>query len=106
MSGGSSDGFTIAIAHNDKSTAKVIVDCIREVRPPFSPESTVGFLPLDEKLRHPQNRRRPLCRRMDKRTVQETRYNLSTMRVLKSDFVRERKNSTSATYRPVYDMNK
>ena len=38
-SGGSKDAFTLAIAH--KENGKVIIDCIREVRPPFSPESVV-----------------------------------------------------------------
>jgi hypothetical protein len=35
-SGGSSDSMTLAIAHKDKDVS--ILDCIREVRPPFSPE--------------------------------------------------------------------
>jgi hypothetical protein len=39
-SGGSSDSMTLAIAHRDKFGI-VILDCIREVRPPFSPESVV-----------------------------------------------------------------
>ncbi|MDP2358198.1 MAG: hypothetical protein Q8M31_19345 [Beijerinckiaceae bacterium] len=39
-SGGSADSFTIAIAHaDDDGTA--ILDCVREVRPPFSPEAVV-----------------------------------------------------------------
>jgi hypothetical protein len=39
-SGGSADSFTIAIGHKQESVA--VIDCIREVRPPFSPESVVG----------------------------------------------------------------
>jgi hypothetical protein len=39
-SGGSSDSMTIAIAHCDKFGAGIL-DCIREARPPFSPESVV-----------------------------------------------------------------
>jgi hypothetical protein len=39
-SGGSSDSMTLAIAHRDKF-GDAILDCIREVRPPFSPESVV-----------------------------------------------------------------
>jgi len=35
-SGGSADGFTVAIAHRDGDT--VVIDAIRERRPPFSPE--------------------------------------------------------------------
>ena len=38
-SGGSSDSMTLAIAHKDQD--KAILDCLREVRPPFSPESVV-----------------------------------------------------------------
>lgn len=40
-SGGSADAFTLSISHKDKESAVVIVDCIRSVRPPFSPESVV-----------------------------------------------------------------
>jgi hypothetical protein len=39
-SGGSADSFTLAIAHREADTA--VLDCLREVRPPFSPESVVG----------------------------------------------------------------
>jgi len=39
-SGGSADSMTLAIAHLD-SEGVAILDCIREVRPPFSPESAV-----------------------------------------------------------------
>jgi hypothetical protein len=35
-SGGSSDSMTLAIAHKENKTA--ILDCVRERRPPFSPE--------------------------------------------------------------------
>ena len=38
-SGGSADSFTLAIAHREADTA--ILDAIREVRPPFSPEAAV-----------------------------------------------------------------
>ena len=38
-SGGSQDAFTLAIAHKERDT--VVLDCIREVRPPFSPEGVV-----------------------------------------------------------------
>jgi hypothetical protein len=40
-SGGSSDSFTLAIAHRD-SDGRAVLDAIREVRPPFSPEAVVG----------------------------------------------------------------
>jgi hypothetical protein len=35
-SGGSADSMTMAIAHREKEVA--VLDCVREVRPPFSPE--------------------------------------------------------------------
>ncbi len=40
-SGGSADAFALAIAHLDKQTGVAIIDAIRAVRPPFSPESVV-----------------------------------------------------------------
>ncbi len=41
-SGGSQDSFTLAIAHDEGETA--VLDAIREVRPPFSPDDVVkGF---------------------------------------------------------------
>jgi hypothetical protein len=36
-SGGSSDSYTLAIAHREKDRS--ILDCVREYRPPFSPEA-------------------------------------------------------------------
>jgi len=39
-SGGSQDSFALAIAHTEKGTA--ILDVVREVRPPFSPDSVVA----------------------------------------------------------------
>ena len=38
-SGGSRDSFTMAVAHREKDLA--VLDCVREVRPPFSPEAVV-----------------------------------------------------------------
>jgi hypothetical protein len=44
-SSGSEDSFTLAIAHRERE--RVVVDCIREVRPPFSPEQVIAeFVPL------------------------------------------------------------
>jgi hypothetical protein len=37
-SGGSSDSMTLAICHKEKSTDKLILDCIRERKAPFSPD--------------------------------------------------------------------
>ncbi len=39
-SGGSHDSFTLAIAHQEQG--RTVLDLVREVRPPFSPESVVG----------------------------------------------------------------
>jgi hypothetical protein len=38
-SGGSADSMTLAVCHRDGE--RVILDCVREVRPPFSPDGTV-----------------------------------------------------------------
>jgi hypothetical protein len=38
-SGGSQDSFTLAIAHKEADLG--VLDCVREVRPPFSPDSVV-----------------------------------------------------------------
>ena len=38
-SGGSSDSFSLAVCHAEGP--RIVVDCIREVRPPFSPESVI-----------------------------------------------------------------
>ena len=37
-SGGSSDSFTLAIGHFDHGKQSVVTDCLREAKPPFSPE--------------------------------------------------------------------
>lgn len=40
-SGGSSDSMTLAIAHLEDGGNRAVLDAVREVRPPFSPESVV-----------------------------------------------------------------
>ena len=40
-SGGSADAMTLAIAHRDRPTNRVVLDAVRERRPPFSPEDVV-----------------------------------------------------------------
>jgi len=40
-SGGSSDSMTLAIAHRDRQTGRGVLDLLREVRAPFSPEAAV-----------------------------------------------------------------
>ena len=39
-SGGSADSFTLAVSHREAGRA--VIDCVRETRPPFSPESVVA----------------------------------------------------------------
>lgn len=39
-SGGVADAFTLAVAHRESDT--LLLDCVREVRPPFSPESVAA----------------------------------------------------------------
>ena len=41
-SGGSQDSFTLAIAHREGSNA--VLDVVREIKPPFSPDAAVGEL--------------------------------------------------------------
>ncbi|HYL48370.1 MAG TPA: hypothetical protein VET84_03320 [Stellaceae bacterium] len=41
-SGGSSDSFTLGVAHRDQATNRVVLDAVRERRPPFSPEAIVA----------------------------------------------------------------
>jgi hypothetical protein len=40
-SGGAADSMCLAIGHNDFSSQTIVLDCLREMVPPFSPESTV-----------------------------------------------------------------
>jgi hypothetical protein len=47
-SGGSSDSFTAAVAHREGD--KVIIDCIRERRPPFSPDNVCAELAATFKM--------------------------------------------------------
>ena len=41
-SGGSADAFTLGIAHKEKD--KIIIDCVKAITPPFSPENAVKEL--------------------------------------------------------------
>jgi hypothetical protein len=44
-SGGSgSDSFTLAVAHAETDSDRIILDCVREIRPPFSPSVAVTEL--------------------------------------------------------------
>jgi len=40
-SGGRQDSFTLAVAHKDTNTGKIILDLVRETRPPFQPQKVV-----------------------------------------------------------------
>jgi hypothetical protein len=40
-SGGSSDSFTMCVGHMPYAQETIVVDCLREARPPFSPEAVV-----------------------------------------------------------------
>jgi hypothetical protein len=40
-SGGSEDSFTLAISHRDRRNDLIVIDCVRERVPPFSPEQVV-----------------------------------------------------------------
>jgi hypothetical protein len=40
-SGGSADSRTLAIAHHDQALKVAVLDCLREIRAPFSPEAVV-----------------------------------------------------------------
>jgi hypothetical protein len=41
-SGGSSDSFTLGISHGEGTNNAVVIDAVREVKPPFSPEGVVA----------------------------------------------------------------
>jgi hypothetical protein len=43
-SGGSQDSFTLAVAHHDARADVSVLDLVREVTPPFSPEAVVATL--------------------------------------------------------------
>jgi hypothetical protein len=43
-SGGSADSFTLAVGHADVGKEVIVIDALREIVPPFSPEVAVGEL--------------------------------------------------------------
>lgn len=43
-SGGANDSFTLAIAHLDNERERAILDCVREIVPPFNPENATREL--------------------------------------------------------------
>lgn len=46
-SGGSSDSFTLSVSHLDAETGAKVLDMVREIRPPFSPETATEELARD-----------------------------------------------------------
>jgi hypothetical protein len=51
-SGGSSDSFTLAIGHKEGPDKRIVIDVVREVRPPFSPEAVIAeFAALCQRYR-------------------------------------------------------
>ena len=79
QSGGARDSFGLAVAHRDGDG--VVVDCVRETRPPFLPEAgdrrvrgSAEVLPLLE------GRGRPIWRRVSARAVSEARRALRGQR--------------------------
>ena len=74
-SGGSADSFTLAIGHRQDNVA--VIDALREVKPPFSPESVVAeFAALLKTYGISQDRRRPLRGRVAARAVSAPRHKL------------------------------
>ena len=51
-SGGSSDSFSLAIGHVDRARQMVVLDCLREIVPPFSSESATSELSKTLKTYH------------------------------------------------------
>ena len=49
-SGGRADSMTMAIAHYDYAKQVVVLNCLREIKPPFSPEAVVQDLLQFQKL--------------------------------------------------------
>ena len=76
-SGGSADSMTLCIGHHDLSRETVVIDALREVKPPFSPEIVVEeFSKLLKAYGVTQHRRRSLCRRVAARAVRQVRHHL------------------------------
>ena len=64
------DSMTLAIAHLDRQTKRVVVDAVRERRPPFSPDQVVDELArVARELRRQRGHRRSLRRRLAARAV-------------------------------------
>ena len=76
-SGGSTDSFTLCIAHNDIARRTVILDGMREIKAPFSPEKVVAeFCQLMKSYNMLSCQRRPLRQGMAGRGVPPPRHPL------------------------------
>jgi hypothetical protein len=75
-SGGSADSMTLAIAHAEER--HLVLDVVRERKPPFSPEAVVADYAADLKqLRHFRGEGRPLRRRVAARGLLATWHQIS-----------------------------
>ena len=79
-SGGSSDSFTLSIAHYDFVNRKIVVDVLRERKPPFSPEAVVNDFTSLLKTYRISRVWRPLRRSMASRGFRQGWRRLSTIR--------------------------
>ena len=78
-SGGSGDSFTLAIAHKEGEIG--ILDCVREVRPPFSPEAVVQeFADLLKTYRVTKVRGDRYARRVSARAVRQAGHQVRAER--------------------------
>ena len=70
--------MTLAVAHRQGEIG--VLDAVREIRPPFSPQDVVAeFAALLKDYRVPRGRRRSLRRRMAARAVPQCRHRLPAL---------------------------
>ena len=72
-SGGSRDSMTLCVAHSE-DVGRVVIDCIVERIPPFSPERVCAEFSDLKALRRQQRFRRPIRRRMAERAASKARH--------------------------------
>jgi hypothetical protein len=72
-SGGVADSFSMAIAHRDLETTAIVIDCLKEVRGPCSPEAVVAsYAPVLALLSRQLGDGRRVRRALAARCVRET----------------------------------
>jgi hypothetical protein len=87
-SGGSEDSFTLAISHKDND--QIIIDAMREVKPPFSPAAVVSdFAGLLKTYRIKPRCRRPLRGRISARAIPKAQHHLRPKQEAQVRFVPE-----------------